>query len=99
VIVMNLGLFTDPEEVKSGVDDLVRGVRETMDPLPGYDEATTPGTIEHRNERLIVATAFPSTLKTSRSWRQLETSLVSIFRGAGSPGGHVPPAIREKRSP
>ncbi len=50
IIVMSLGLFTDPEEVTSGTDDLVRGVREQMDPLPGYDEATTPGTSEHHNE-------------------------------------------------
>lgn len=51
IIVMNLGLFTDADEVRSGVDDLVSGVRREMDPLPGYDEATTPGTIEERNER------------------------------------------------
>ncbi|MDA0336950.1 MAG: Ldh family oxidoreductase [bacterium] len=50
IIVMSLGLFTDPQEVRSGIDDLVRGVREEMEPLAGYDEATTPGTIEHRNE-------------------------------------------------
>lgn len=50
IVVLDLGLFTDAAAVRSGVDDLVRGVREQMDPLRGYDEATTPGTIEHRNE-------------------------------------------------
>jgi LDH2 family malate/lactate/ureidoglycolate dehydrogenase len=48
---MNLGLFADPAEVLSGIDDLVEGVRREMDPLPGYDEATTPGTAEFRNEQ------------------------------------------------
>lgn len=51
IIVMNLGLFADPAEVLSGIDDLVEGVRREMDPLPGYDEATTPGTAEFRNEQ------------------------------------------------
>ena len=59
IIVMSLGLFTDPAEVYSGVDDLVRGVRQEMDPLPGYDEATTPGTIEDRNEHAYRRDGIP----------------------------------------
>ena len=59
IIVMNLGLFTDPAQVRSGIDDLVRGVRQQMDPLPGYDEATTPGTIEHRNEHAYRRDGIP----------------------------------------
>jgi L-2-hydroxycarboxylate dehydrogenase (NAD+) len=59
IIVMNLGLFTDPAEVTSGVDDLVEGVRREMSPLPGYDEATTPGTIEHRNEQAYRRDGIP----------------------------------------
>jgi LDH2 family malate/lactate/ureidoglycolate dehydrogenase len=56
---MNLGVFTDPDQIRSGVDDLVRGVRREMDPLPGYDEATTPGTIEHRNEQAYRRDGIP----------------------------------------
>lgn len=59
IIVMSVGLFTDPAEVYSGVDDLVRGVRQEMDPLSGYDEATTPGTIEDRNEHAYRRDGIP----------------------------------------
>jgi LDH2 family malate/lactate/ureidoglycolate dehydrogenase len=51
LIVMDLGLFADPGEVRGGIDNLVRGVRETMQPVRGYDEATLPGTVEHRLEQ------------------------------------------------
>ncbi|MBT6145071.1 MAG: hypothetical protein HOH74_06560, partial [Gemmatimonadetes bacterium] len=51
IIVMNLGVFTDPAEVRTGVDDLVNGVQQQMSPLPGYDQATTPGTIEYQTEQ------------------------------------------------
>jgi L-2-hydroxycarboxylate dehydrogenase (NAD+) len=59
IIVMNLGLFTDPAEVLSGIDELVEGVRREMDPLPGYDEATTPGTAEFRNEQTYSHNGIP----------------------------------------
>ena len=51
IIVVDIGLFAPPSEFREGVDHLVRGVRETMAPVRGYDEATVPGTIEHRTER------------------------------------------------
>ncbi len=51
IVVMDIGLFAPPEEFRTGVDNLVRGVRETMIPVRGYDEATLPGTIEYRKER------------------------------------------------
>ncbi|MBT4502109.1 MAG: hypothetical protein HOC74_30530 [Gemmatimonadetes bacterium] len=51
IIVMDIGAFAPPEEFRSGVDGLVRGVRETMAPVRGYDEATLPGTVEYRKER------------------------------------------------
>jgi LDH2 family malate/lactate/ureidoglycolate dehydrogenase len=51
IVVMDLGLFTDPRQVRAGVDELVRGVREQMEPLRGYREATAPGTIERRREQ------------------------------------------------
>ena len=51
IVVMDIGLFTDPAEFRNGVDNLVRGVRETMAPLRGYDEATLPGTPEARREQ------------------------------------------------
>ena len=50
IVVMKLDLFTPAEEVRSGVDDLVREVREEMIPVRGYDEATMPGTVEQRLE-------------------------------------------------
>lgn len=51
ILVLNAGLFGPAEEFRTGVDNLVRGVRETMIPVRGYDEATLPGTIEHRKEQ------------------------------------------------
>ena len=51
IVVMDLGLFTEAGVVRRGVDNMVRGVRETMAPVRGYEEATLPGTIEHVNER------------------------------------------------
>jgi LDH2 family malate/lactate/ureidoglycolate dehydrogenase len=51
VVIIDIGLFTDPGEVRRSNDDMVRGVRETMKPVTGYREATLPGTPEYRNER------------------------------------------------
>ena len=51
IIAMDIGAFAPPEEFRSGIDRLVRGVRETMAPVRGYDEATLPGTVEHRKEQ------------------------------------------------
>lgn len=59
IIVMNLGVFAPPEEVRAGVDLLVRGVRETMAPVTGYPEATLPGTIEHRKDQEYRQTGVP----------------------------------------
>ena len=50
IVIMDLGLFTDPDEVRQSNDNMVRGVRETMKPVIGYPEATLPGTPEYRNE-------------------------------------------------
>ncbi len=63
IIVMNLGVFAPPEEVRSGVDLLVRGVRETMAPVTGYPEATLPGTVEHRKEQQYRKTGVPVALE------------------------------------
>jgi L-2-hydroxycarboxylate dehydrogenase (NAD+) len=51
VIVMDIGAFVPPEEFRAGIDGLVRGVRENMEPVRGYPEATLPGTIEFRKEQ------------------------------------------------
>ncbi len=48
--VMDNGLFAPPDEFRQGVDQLVRGVRETMSPVGDYPEATLPGTLEYRNQ-------------------------------------------------
>lgn len=50
IVIMDLGLFADPDEVRQSNDNMVRGVRETMKPVIGYPEATLPGTPEYRNE-------------------------------------------------
>ena len=48
VWVMDLGLFAPAAQVRAGVDALINHVRDEMIPLKGYDEATLPGTMEHR---------------------------------------------------
>ena len=45
------GMFTEPSQFRSGIDSLVRGVRENMEPVRGYDEATLPGTVEFHREQ------------------------------------------------
>ena len=47
---MDLGLFANPDTVRKNNDIMVRGVRQTMKPVIGYEEATLPGTPEYRNE-------------------------------------------------
>ena len=46
-----LGLFAAADEVRGGIDSLVRGVRDTMRPVRGYEEASLPGTVEQRMEQ------------------------------------------------
>ena len=67
IIVMDIGVFAPPEEFRAGVDLLVRGVRETMEPVRGYDEATLPGTIEFRKEREYRQTGIPMGLEDLES--------------------------------
>ena len=67
IIVMNLGAFAPPEEVRAGVDLLVRGVRETMEPVRGYPEATLPGTVEFRKEQEYRKTGIPIALEDLES--------------------------------
>lgn len=59
ILVVDTGLFVPEREFRAGVDNLVRGVRETMAPLRGYEEATLPGTIEFRKEREYARTGVP----------------------------------------
>ena len=75
ILVVDIGLFSPSREFRQGVDHLVRGVRETMAPVRGYDEATVPGTIEHRKER-EATTGYRSVWKIwSYSTRRLPTSI------------------------
>lgn len=67
IIVMNLGVFAPPEEVRAGVDLLVRGVRQTMDPVRGYPEATLPGTIEYRKEQEYRKNGIPVAIEDLES--------------------------------
>lgn len=59
ILVVDTGLFVPEREFRAGIDNLVRGVRETMAPLRGYEEATLPGTIEFRQEREHARTGAP----------------------------------------
>ncbi len=65
IIVMDIAAFVPAEEFRSGIDFLVRGVRETMEPLPGNEEATLPGTIEHRNQQAYAAEGVPIGLEAA----------------------------------
>ena len=87
VIVMDIGLFVPPEEFRSGIDYLVRGVRKTMAPVRGYDEATLPGTIESRKEQEYRRDGVPYDLE---DLKRLET--------AGKEFGITPPWERWDRT-
>ena len=63
IIVMDIGAFVEPAAFREGIDNLVRGVRETMEPVRGYDEATLPGTIEHRKAQEYAETGVPMALE------------------------------------
>ena len=63
IIVMDIGAFAPPEEFRTGIDGLVRGVRENMEPVRGYDEATLPGTVEHRKEQEYARDGVPVALE------------------------------------
>ena len=45
--------------VTSSSWDFDPGVRETMEPLPGYGEATLPGTVEYRNQQAYAEEGVP----------------------------------------
>ena len=59
IIVMDIGAFAPPAAFRAGVDNLVRGVRETMEPMRGYDEATLPGTMEYRKSEEYAREGVP----------------------------------------
>ena len=63
IVVMDIGAFAPPEAFREGIDNLVRGVRETMEPVKGYQEATLPGTIEDRNSKEYTHTGVPMALE------------------------------------
>lgn len=48
--LLDASLFAPGAVFRSAVDDMVRMAREQLVPLRGYDEATLPGTMEHRLE-------------------------------------------------
>ncbi|MBI2506037.1 MAG: Ldh family oxidoreductase [Candidatus Latescibacteria bacterium] len=63
VWVMNLGLFAPAAQVRAGIDALISHVREEMIPLKGYDEATLPGTMEHRKTQEYSREGIPMGLE------------------------------------
>ena len=84
VIVLDPGLFTAATEIPQGVDNLVRGVRETMAPVRGYDEATLPGTPEYRCEEEYGRDGVPLA----------EEDVVAFQEIAAEYGVELPPALR-----
>ena len=59
IVIMDLGHFANPDEVRQSNDNMVRGVRETTKLVTGYPEATLPGTPEHRNEETHTKEGVP----------------------------------------
>ncbi len=56
---MDISAFAPAAAFREGIDNLVRGVRETMDPVRGYPEATLPGTIEQRKSEEYARDGVP----------------------------------------
>ena len=75
VLVMRIDLFVPAAEFRHGIDALVRGVREDMEPIRGYDEATLPGTVEHRKEEEYRREGIAMALDTLDSLEKLGTDL------------------------
>jgi ureidoglycolate dehydrogenase (NAD+) len=59
ILVIDLGLFAPADEVRRGVDELVRLAGKEMIPLRGYDQVTLPGTIEYRKEQEYASQGVP----------------------------------------
>ena len=59
IFVVDIGLHVPPQEFRAGVDHLVRGVRDTMSPVCGYDRADLPGAIEARLEQEYRRSGIP----------------------------------------
>jgi LDH2 family malate/lactate/ureidoglycolate dehydrogenase len=64
VLVVDAGLFVPLDELRRGMDELVRGVRQDMQPVRGHEEAALPGTLEHRREREYLRDGIPMDLRT-----------------------------------
>lgn len=52
VLAIHIGSFVDESTYREEVDRLVRDVRETYAPMPGYDEPLFPGAIEEQRYAL-----------------------------------------------
>ena len=59
IIVMDVSAFAPAEAFREGIDNLVRGVRETMEPVRGYQEASLPGTVEQRKSEEYARDGVP----------------------------------------
>ena len=75
IVVMDLGLFTDADRVRAGVDAMVGGVRRHMEPVRGYPEATLPGTPEERLERQYRREGVPLALADSLALEEIAAEL------------------------
>ena len=71
IMVIDIGLFVPAADFRNGVDAMVRAAREEMIPLTGYDEATLPGTVEHRNEKNYQHDGIPIALEDLKRLEQV----------------------------
>ena len=85
IVVMDIGIFAPAEEVRNGIDKMVRGVRETMIPVRGYEEATLPGTLEFRNEEAYKRDGIPYDLEELKRLEDLgrELGITPGWTGGG----------------
>ncbi|MFH1569668.1 MAG: hypothetical protein ABIL09_16850, partial [Gemmatimonadota bacterium] len=75
IIVLDAGLFAPADEVRAGMDRLVRGVRETMRPMVGHDEALLPGTPEARCEAAYRRDGIPVDVQDAEALRAVARGL------------------------
>lgn len=81
IIVLDLSLFAPPEEFRSAVDHLVKGVDKHMDPIVGYSQTTLPGAIEKAREEEYRLLGVPVGIEDLRQLQSLAKKLGIKFPG------------------
>ena len=75
IIVLDLGLFVPPEEFRTAVDDLVKGVGTHLVPLVGYSQTNLPGAVEAAREEEYRRLGVPVGVEDLRQLRHLAEKL------------------------